>query len=576
MSTNVTLRLGRRSGRHIDVCLVKLPNHNIDYPHLATPTLTARLRAQQFAVEQVDINMELHDYLLTAEALRRVEKELIPQLVSFNRASVEEIRRLRRFAEQLHGISQTIGHAEVERQKLLMQQRNYASVFGADATSPPLAVFNVASINRVLVDRALAMAMIGEPNMVSEFLDEHATRLAAMGPAVVGISLLQIQRRAAVWFARTLKSLSDATIVIGGPDATSFAVQYLDAYSCFDAAFQFEAEDSFARYMEGVQLESIPGVAYRGADGKVRVNPADHDKALSTFLPDFSGLSLDKYLLPTLPLSASRGCAFAKCKFCDHYRTYSDYYENDAHSTVDNLATLSSVYGTRYFHFVDDMLEHRLGTAIATEILRRRLDVRIMTYARFEPSFRPAELDIWSRAGIRLIEWGLESASPSVLKAMSKGISLRRVDDLLSAAAVAGVLSKVLMFHNYPGESVNDLRESIGFLRQRTVDRTLRPFFALRGRFELRLDTPIEVSSRDDGAVIGKRFERSSTLSSLIDYHDGPEYDLKRDELERFLSEMAELTEARAVLPANDDYVSLDLILQEMSARGVELAWRPI
>jgi hypothetical protein len=49
-----------------------------------------------------------------------------------------------------------------------------------------------------------------------------------------------------------------------------------------------------------------------------------------------------------------------------------------------------------------------------------------------------------------------------------------------------------------------------------------------------------------------------------------------RDELERFLREMAELTEARSVLPANDDYVSLDLILQEMYTTGAELAWLPI
>ena len=566
---------GRQVGGQTDVCLVKLPNHNIDYPHLATPTLAARLRAEQFAVEMVDINLELHDYLLTAGALMRVEGELLPQLLHFNRTSTDEIRRLRRFLEQFHGIAQTIGHAEVERQKLLMQQRDYVSIFGSDVSSPPLAVFNVASINRVLVDAALAMATLGEPNMISQFLEDHAARLVRMRPAVVGISLLQIQRRAAVWFARTLKRVDDTPVVIGGPDATSFGVQYLEAYDCFDAAFQFEAEESFARFMEGVPLESIPGVAYRDARGQIRANAADHDRAQSTFLPDFSGLPLDKYLLPTLPLSASRGCAFAKCKFCDHYRTYSAYYENDARATVDNLATLSSRYRTRYFHFVDDMLEHRLGTAIADEILTRGLDVKIMTYARFEPLFSPSELTVWSQAGISLIEWGLESASQPVLKSMSKGIRIGHVDDLLAAAGDAGILSKVLMFHNYPGESADDLRESINFLRQRTVDRTLRPFFALRGRFELRLDTPIEVSSRDNQAIVGKRFNRSSSLSNLIEYHDGPDYDVKREELERFLREMAELTQARKVLPANDDYVSLDLILQEISAAGVELAWRP-
>ncbi|MFI6070270.1 B12-binding domain-containing radical SAM protein [Actinoplanes sp. NPDC051343] len=576
MTTTVPLRRSRRTGKQADVCLIKLPNHNIDYPHLATPTLAARLRSQQFTVEQVDINVELHDYLLTSDALQRVEKELIPQLLRAERGEITEVRRLRRFLEQVNNIGQTIGFTAIEQQKELMQRRDYAAVFGHDATLPPLAVFNVASINRILVDRALALDTLGEPNLVSQFLHEQAARLAAMEPAVVGISLLQIQRRAAIWFARRLKSMGDMTIVIGGPDATSFGADYLRAYECFDAAFQFESEESFARFMNGVPVAEIPGMAYRDSAGEVREHPADHDKARSTFLPDFDGLSLNKYLLPTLPLSASRGCAFAKCKFCNHFRTYSDYYENDARATVDNLQTLSSRYGTRYFHFVDDMLEHSLGTAVANEIVRRGLDLRIMTYARFEARFTPTELDVWSRAGIRLIEWGLESASRSVLRSMSKGIALGKVDELLSAANRAGILSKVLMFHNYPGESVEDLRESIDFLRQRTIDRTLRPFFAIRGRFELRLDTPIEVTSRDDPALIPKRFERSSSLSSLIDYHDGPEYDVKRTELERFLHEMGALVEARTVLPANDDYVSLDLILQDLNSNGADLVWRPI
>ena len=113
------MRWKRRIGEQADVCLVKLPNHNIDYPHLATPTLAARLRSEQFKVELVDINLDLHDYLLTSEALTRVERELLPQLLEFNRSSLDEVRRLRRFLEQFHGISNAIGHAEIERQKSL-------------------------------------------------------------------------------------------------------------------------------------------------------------------------------------------------------------------------------------------------------------------------------------------------------------------------------------------------------------------------------------------------------------------------------------------------------------------------
>src|SRR5262249_46849707 len=150
---------------------------------------------------------------------------------------------------------------------------------------------------------------------------------------------------------------------------------------------------------------------------------------------------------PTLPLSTSRGCHFAKCTFCNHYKTYSGYYSNDAIKTVDVIEHLNERYGTRFFHFVDDMLEVESGTAIADEIIRRSLDINIITYARFESKFYQDStiLERWQRAGIRVIEWGLESASQRVLNLMVKGVAVRNVQKILDISSNHGIVNKLML-----------------------------------------------------------------------------------------------------------------------------------
>lgn len=571
---------GRRPDVHaVDVVLLKMPNHNMDYPHLAVPTLTSALRRNFFKVKQQDVNVLLRDHLLTKEMLEDLAYRFLPELAKAHVDIPSDFDRIRNALVYLHYIDDNIGFARIEEVKKKLQSRQYESVF-CDEQESGIAtlIFVLTGMLHVVIDLALTHAETGGEdiaNPVTDFLHAKVKEVAALNPRIVGFSVIQIQRKATLWFARHLRPLIDGKIVVGGPDVSTFKEEYLKNNDYIDYGFLKEAETTMLDFLRGKKkVEEMDGIVYRDDEGNIKVNEARYDISLSVFRPDFDDYDLDKFLLPTLPLSTSRGCAFAKCTFCNHYKTYSGYYSNDAKTTVDNIEYLVKRYNTRFFHFVDDMLEVHEGRAIAEELIKRNLDVNILTYARFEPEFLDAEiLALWHKAGIRVIEWGLESASQKVLKKMIKGVSIRQVQEILNISTDKGVVNKLMLFHNYPGETVDDLKMTVDFLRKNVLDKKVRPFFTVRGKLELRLFTPLEMDSRDySKSPFRKRYERSSSFDSLLGYADEDDYPKKTEYIETFINEMSEYLSRNKIFSTNDENMSLDLLILDLKRRGFETA----
>lgn len=574
--------VGETVGRPVDVFLLKLPNHNIDYPSLSIPTLTAALRSAGFGVRQADFNVELRDRLLSATGLAELTYSFLPQVGRLLVGDPPECNRIRRMLDFLVEIDRTVGFDRLERTKQELQARRYEQVLADRQRSvEALTIFVAASLLHNVVDLALTVDELAGsacgPNPVTAFLETKVEEVLATGPRIVGISVLDIQRRASLWFAQRLRPRFAGKIVVGGPDVSIFQEVYVGRYPFLDAAFLKEGEVSLVEYARGAPLAELAGVAFREADGAVRVNPPSHDPARSVFRPDFDGFPLERFLLPTLPVTASRGCSWARCRFCVHHQTYSGHYGRAAREVVDDIEWLSRRHATRLFHFTDDMVDVELGTEIAEELARRRLDVSILAYARFEGGFSAETLETWHRGGFRVIEWGLESASPRLLKAMAKGISIQRVEEVLRQSQAAGIVNKLMMFHNYPGETVEDFERSLAFVESSVRQRLVRPFFTVRNKLELRLNSELERDSRGPRAGdFPKRWERTSHFQAKIEYSDTPDYPEKVTRLEGFLARMQRLVGERRVFSTNDENLTLDLVVADLQRRGAETYFKSI
>jgi anaerobic magnesium-protoporphyrin IX monomethyl ester cyclase len=209
----------------------------------------------------------------------------------------------------------------------------------------------------------------------------------------------------------------------------------------------------------------VPGLLHM-EDGKAAGNPAEAAFDLNALpAPDFSDFPLDQYHspIPVLPYLASRGCPWRRCAFCTHQMTYLDYREEDAANTSDRLVALEEKYGVRHFCLVDEMIHPRRMDRIAVNLIRRGARVYFSAYAR--PSgFSAGGLAKAHQAGLRLLLWGLESASQRLLDLMRKGTQAQKIPAILNSAREAGVWNLLFLIFGFPTETKAEWQSSLDFL----------------------------------------------------------------------------------------------------------------
>lgn len=206
---------------------------------------------------------------------------------------------------------------------------------------------------------------------------------------------------------------------------------------------------------------SIPGLLHlRG--GKPAEGVFDLD---AMPLPDFSDFQLEKYHspMPVLPYLASRGCPWRRCAFCTHQKTYLDYREEAAAVTSSRLSALQEKYGVNHFCLVNEMVNPRRMERIAAGLVKKGARLYFSAYAR--PSgFSRGTLEKAHRGGLRLLMWGLESASQRVLDLMGKGTNAQDFAALLNSAREAGVWNLLFLILGFPTETRAEWQGTLDFL----------------------------------------------------------------------------------------------------------------
>lgn len=571
----------------VDVILLSFPTKNMDYPGLQLPTLTSVIKQAGFSVEQRDLNIEIRDRVMKAEFLRALADKVIPRLCKNNVNDAKMYLNLRRFAGLIREIDTQWSLEEFQRTKELMQQRKYESIFCNETRSALVGeIWKVSSAMHFFFDVIIQYNNVfhecGVDDVVFEMMEDAIGDILKKRPLMVGISVMSIQRNICLWFARKLRNYYDGIIAIGGPDATRYKEMYLRDYHFIDFAFVKEADESLPIFLNELQQNTsdwskVPGLVFRSGN-RIIETPCKKVDPLNIPGPDFTGLPLSKYLLPTLPVHASRGCYWAKCKFCVHYKTYDRYFQRPVANVVDDIESLVKQYGTRFFHFTDDAISAPFGVKISEEILRRQLNVKWLTYARLDDSFDRSILETWHQAGARVIEWGLESAAQPIIDQMQKGIKISTVQRVLDDAADVGFLNKLFLFHGYPGETPDDLEVTIEFVRKNVLERKIRPFFPLRNKLELLKGSELfeDAIGKDGKKLFKEIWLPSGDFSVGCSYEDLGNYQQKRKLLQSFLLDMQSHMEKSKVYPTNDENMNLDLILMDLEERGNKTVVHPI
>jgi radical SAM superfamily enzyme YgiQ (UPF0313 family) len=254
------------------------------------------------------------------------------------------------------------------------------------------------------------------------------------------------------FFAR-FKDLTQGRIpvVAGGEHATMYPE---DAKAYADFILAFEGDESVFPFLDALEesdplsrdslFSQVPGLHYRGSDGKWRFNPGvgrvaaiDYRYDLS-IMPGAEGAGR-RLRATSIPLLTSRGCKHV-CSFCPWVSLFGKpgYRLRPPEDVVHDVVHSMEYVGTRNFIVCDNLfagdeahMEETMGRLVMAfegKPVRPSLTVcmRADQLCGGAGSLSDRQVALLARAGVSVVSFGLESTNERSLVQMRKGMTTRK------------------------------------------------------------------------------------------------------------------------------------------------------
>ncbi|NVL93524.1 MAG: radical SAM protein, partial [Desulfobacterales bacterium] len=193
--------------------------------------------------------------------------------------------------------------------------------------------------------------------------------------------------------------------------------------------------------------------------------PPDRSLRRSRYFPILRGIRLLPVEFDTI--LSSRGCPY-KCKFC----TFSlnplgqkrDYVARSPESVVDEIEASRG----KMILFADDnfFVEPDRVERICDLLIERGIDKRYFANARLEVAKYPHMLEKASRAGLRVLFLGVESATDRTLKQLGKGFNTRQVRDAFRVLRRFPFFCHAFFIYGNVGETEEEMMAIPEFARE--------------------------------------------------------------------------------------------------------------
>src|SRR2546426_4193737 len=287
------------------------------------------------------------------------------------------------------------------------------------------------------------------------------SQIEACKPDLIGIGVLTFNILDAIKCASLAKKVSPTTkICFGGMHVGLYPEETLRLPEV-DYIVHGEGERSFAALVQALsasapeqQLREILGVGFKSGQ-EIHVN-REQDR-----VPDLNQLPFPARHLIDLKkyshilsngkqfstLQSSRGCPFA-CTFCDIRR--SGFRARSAANVLAEVRQLVE-QGIDDLFFVDDTItiQKKRVHEICRAIIESGIKVYYKISARVD-TVTPELLDNLARSGCYRIHYGVETASPRLLKYLEKGATPEKIEKAFRMTKAAGIQTLAYMMIGIP------------------------------------------------------------------------------------------------------------------------------
>lgn len=311
-------------------------------------------------------------------------------------------------------------------------------------------------------------------------------------PRVVGLTALITTRTHALKLAEIAKRYG-AYVIFGGPDPTGKPEAYLrytdrGGQRVVDVIVWDEGEITLIELMNyltgrdggGLSLKQIKGLRYLNAQEEVESTPPRPPiENLDTLpFPARDLIDVDAYHEHwitahghwSLSMINTRGCPYA-CTWCQKGIFGRSYRSRSAANAAEEMRQIKEYYHPDQIRVVDDItgVDHKWVFEWRDEVIARQAQIPFECLSRVNlidvPLVRALK-DI----GCTKIYFGAESGSQKVLNAMKKGTKVAQIYRAAEVCREVGIHLYFFMMVGYPGEDMDDLRQSVKMLVETQPD----------------------------------------------------------------------------------------------------------
>ncbi len=305
-----------------------------------------------------------------------------------------------------------------------------------------------------------------------ESLEDYFSAIDWSGFSAVGFSVCLNQLTASLWGAKWLKErFPHLPVIFGGSGcAEEMGRSLLELFPQVDFVVNGEGEIPLHELLRHL-LEGAPfpaqGVFFR-ENGKVkgggrRQLPAEElpSPVYEDYLKEVASLPPERRFFPLIPLEASRGCWWFKCRFCNLNLQWEGFRKKPLSQVLTEIRAHARA-GLLDFAFMDNCLPVKDSLALFAALAEDGVDYRF--FAELRAVYRREEYHLLRRGGLTWVQIGIEALSTSLLKRLNKGT--RAIDNVAAMrhCEEAGLELEGNLIFEFPGSTAEEVEETLRHL----------------------------------------------------------------------------------------------------------------
>ncbi len=298
---------------------------------------------------------------------------------------------------------------------------------------------------------------------------------------IVGFTITHEQLMASLCLAKLMKEkYPKIHILFGGAILNQMTGKgLLNSFTFIDSAAYGEGENTLKELTERIfsnsdDLSDIPGVIFRKKREIVINEPRELVKSLDELpVPDYSDFHSyelvdgSSSVVPHIPFETSRGCFWGKCVFCNLDQQW------HGKARIKNVNRLASEvkyqvekYKSSQILFTDTNISNSIDAL--HELSKLGLDLNIFAeVSGHDISYK--SMKILRKAGVRVIQVGIEAFNENLLKRYGKGVGLMRNMEMLKWCLELGIEVGYNIVIKYPDETANDVKETLNTMKYASI-----------------------------------------------------------------------------------------------------------